>query len=320
MGTYLCRSSIEIGMDGNLTIGRFCSIALNTKFVVGMLHDYTRVSTANLLPFAKTNTLSKTISTIKLPIKPSTTKQCIIGNDVWIGNGVSIIGGVKIGNGAVIGASAVVTKDIPPYAIVVGNPARIIRYRFEKDIIEKLNHIKWWHWKLEKIQDSVYDLEGNVESFIENFSDENDNADENQLAAIIVDLQKLQTDGYQVFYFIPDFNDTYPVWENVINAYITKYKKEQKKVCMILGLNDLQKNPQQVQMIQQMISAWEEAPWIATIDISSFTNSSTKFKILKFVDEFITTKDKNTVQYVDYCMNYDTKVICGLNDLENMFE
>lgn len=75
-----------------------------------------------------------------MPYKPVT-----IGNDVWIGDNVIILGGVTIGNGAIIGAGAIVTKDIPDYSIVVGIPAHIIRYRYNIDIINMLNNIKWWN-------------------------------------------------------------------------------------------------------------------------------------------------------------------------------
>jgi len=79
-------------------------------------------------------------------------KKCIIGNDVWIGTNSTILRGVTIGNGAVIGANTVVTKDVPDYAIVVGNPARIIKYRFSETIAEKLNGICWWDFPLDIIK------------------------------------------------------------------------------------------------------------------------------------------------------------------------
>jgi len=83
---------------------------------------------------------------------------------------VTILSGVKIGDGAVLGAGAVVTKDIPSYAIVVGNPGRIIKYRFSPETIQKLLKIQWWNWSKEKIQKNIYKLlSPNVEEFINKF-------------------------------------------------------------------------------------------------------------------------------------------------------
>lgn len=75
-----------------------------------------------------------------------------IGNDVWLGRNAIILPGVKIGNGAIVGAGAIVTKDVPDYAIVVGNPARVIRKRFESEAIELFNTAQWWNWRPEKIE------------------------------------------------------------------------------------------------------------------------------------------------------------------------
>lgn len=74
----------------------------------------------------------------------SASEKCVIGNDVWIAAGASILRGVTVGDGAVIGASTVVTKDVPPYAIVVGNPGKILRMRYNEEIVERLLKLKWW--------------------------------------------------------------------------------------------------------------------------------------------------------------------------------
>lgn len=79
-------------------------------------------------------------------------EDLIIGNDVWIGCNSTILRGVEIGDGAIVGANSVVTKDVPPYAIVVGCPANIIKYRFNRDQIKKLLEIKWWEWDIETIR------------------------------------------------------------------------------------------------------------------------------------------------------------------------
>ena len=86
-----------------------------------------------------------------------------IGNDVWIGYEAVILSGVTIGDGAIIGTRSVVTKDVPPYTIVGGAPARVIKKRFSDDVIEKLLKIKWWNWPVEKIAGSLeYIQTGNL--------------------------------------------------------------------------------------------------------------------------------------------------------------
>lgn len=76
----------------------------------------------------------------------------VVGHDVWIGFGALIRSGVTIGNGAVIGMGSVVVKDIPPYAVAAGNPARVLRYRFEPEVIKRLNAIDWWDWSITNIR------------------------------------------------------------------------------------------------------------------------------------------------------------------------
>jgi len=89
-----------------------------------------------------------------------------IGNDVWIGKGASILSGVKIGDGVIVGAHTVVSKDVPPYAVIVGNPYVIKRYRYSPEIIDKLLKIKWWEWSDEIIKERILDFR-EINQFIE---------------------------------------------------------------------------------------------------------------------------------------------------------
>ncbi len=125
-------------------IGAYCSIA-SFCAIGGGGHEAGMVSSSPVFLDGR-NALGKNFSRFT-----STTKKVIIGNDVWIGEGVYIKEGVKIGDGAIIGAHSVVTKDVGPYSVVAGTPARHIRHRFDDDIIEKLEVIKWWDWPDEKV-------------------------------------------------------------------------------------------------------------------------------------------------------------------------
>lgn len=129
----------------NVEIGSFCSIASYCA-IGGGAHDLNAVSTSPIFQEGR-NIFRKNLGKIKSNLN----KKVIIGNDVWIGEGVFINDGIIIGNGAVIGAHSVVTHNVPPYAIVVGAPAKIIRMRFDKEKINKLEKLCWWNWNDEEI-------------------------------------------------------------------------------------------------------------------------------------------------------------------------
>lgn len=123
-----------------VNIGKFCSISEHCSIGLAT-HSLKNVSTSPIFT-SSNNALKKEWVNKNIFEEYSKT---VIGNDVWIGTRVIIMGGVKIGNGAVIGAGSIVTKNVPDYAIVVGVPARIIKYRFEENILNELNKIEWWN-------------------------------------------------------------------------------------------------------------------------------------------------------------------------------
>lgn len=124
----------------NTSIGSFCSIASYCA-IGGGDHPIDSVSTSPVF-FKGRNIFGKHFSQIHKELN----KEVVIGNDVWIGENVFVNSGIKIDDGAIIGAHSVVTHDVPPYAIVAGTPARILKYRFEQDEIARLLEIKWWYW------------------------------------------------------------------------------------------------------------------------------------------------------------------------------
>lgn len=129
-----------------LIIGKFCQIGAGVEFVMnGANHQMNAVST---YPFYIFGSWDQSVpSKEDLPFKGDT----VVGNDVWIGQNSTILPGVHIGDGAIIGLNSVVTRDVPPYTIVAGNPAKAVRKRFDDELIDLLLKLKWWNKSVEEI-------------------------------------------------------------------------------------------------------------------------------------------------------------------------
>ena len=136
--------------DDKLIIGKFCQIASGVEFIMnGANHQMDCVSTFPFYIFENWN--EKAPSLDKLPLKGDT----IIGNDVWIGQNATLLPGVKIGDGAIIGMESVVGSDVEPYTIVAGNPARMIRRRFDEELTGFMLKLKWWDLPIEEIRELI---------------------------------------------------------------------------------------------------------------------------------------------------------------------
>lgn len=138
-------------------VGKYCSVATNVKIGMGK-HPISYMSTSPLF-YAKNNPFKLSL------VHEDKFNECektIIGSDVWIGFGAMIKDGIKIGDGAIIGAGSMVTKDVLPYAVVAGVPAKIIKYRFSGEIIKNLLELKWWECDLSEIKKVIELFSGNV--------------------------------------------------------------------------------------------------------------------------------------------------------------
>jgi len=149
--------------ETRLKIGKFCSIARGVQILLGGEHHIHWITTYPFYVFfADKETAFK---------QPHTKGDIVIGNDVWIGVNAVILSGVTIGDGAVIGAASVVTRDIPPYTIAAGNPAKPIRKRFEEPAIQALLAIRWWDWPVEQIKDAMpLLLSNNLDAFVAKYA------------------------------------------------------------------------------------------------------------------------------------------------------
>jgi virginiamycin A acetyltransferase len=128
-----------------LIIGKFCAIAAETRFIMTGDHKLDAISTYPFPIFG--NGWEEAFNIFDLPVKG----DIVVGNDVWFGYDSLVRNGVTIGNGAIIATRAVVIKDVPAYSIVAGNPAKVVKMRFDDKTIERLQNIAWWDWDIEKI-------------------------------------------------------------------------------------------------------------------------------------------------------------------------
>ena len=151
-------------------IGQFCSISDHCRIGMGG-HTLSHISSCPLFT-QKINGCQE--QWIENDIHAVEEKRAVLGNDVWVGSHVLINGGVTVGHGAVVGAGAVVVKDVPPYAIVGGVPAKVIRYRFSTEVIEKLLELQWWNLPDETLKEHIRFFQkedfsvNDIEDFIKN--------------------------------------------------------------------------------------------------------------------------------------------------------
>jgi len=141
-----------VGRLGRVTVGRFCSIADKVRAIM-VGHNVDWISTYPFPAIFKDWPEAAAIEG-----HPACKGDLVVGCDVWIGHGATLLAGVAVGHGAIVGAGAVVTRDVPAYAIVAGNPARVVTMRFSEKEVARLLRIQWWDWPLEKIRRNVQAL------------------------------------------------------------------------------------------------------------------------------------------------------------------
>ncbi len=276
----------------NLQIGNFCSIANEINVHINRNHDYKSVSQH----FLASGDPEVDIFCFKEK-KIKQKGQILICNDVWIGNGATLMSGVKIGNGALIGAGTLVAKDIPAYAIAAGNPAKVIKYRFSEEQIDKLLKIKWWNWPVNEVRKNIQDFKYDVGEFIDRYYNK-------PVEPPGISIKK--RDKSIIFY--PDFGQPYPVWTKVIQDYTDKYSNNDD-VTLILRIPHDDEFQTKVDSINQIMSEKPNDPDIMIY--SDFLEDERS--CFKEVEYLITTRSMDTIKYVEYADEFDVKIISGVD-------
>ena len=299
-GSYLVQATLEFGNTNcHVLVGKYCSIAHRIKFIAGLNHDSSRVST---YPFQEAfhgiegNTVNDYSRANHL--------QIVIGNDVWIGADVMILGGVKIGNGAVIGAGAVVAKDIPPYAVVVGNPAKVVKYRFDADTIDWLQNLRWWNWPPEKIRQNWQDMK-NISGFRNKYHADYPQRPGKSCQELMDLIKQSKKLGYKFYYLVPDVMSSEKIWQNVLNKFINMPDNNLLFIDMPADISE----DIQAQFIQ-IVNTYQKEQLIVNQPFTGYEASC----ILPFMDYVFTTKEAKCSAVADMAAVSNFKILYGMDE------
>lgn len=291
MGTYTGTSWDRLDGRATMMIGRYCSIGERVSFCAGYDHDYRRVTTSPLGIHGVDDIDDK-----NLRLRPRR-NHILIGNDVWIGDNARIMGGSHIGNGVVIGAGAVVAKDVPPYAIVAGNPAKILKYRFNAEIIKKLQRIKFWRWPYDKFVKNI-PLMYMVEDFVEKH-DPGEMKEKNNLAQSLCNERK---NGRKICFFYSDFGEDNSLWEDVVKQYALYAPKELLLVIVAKGVKgEWEAYRNKLIMVD---NAGKTMLYINKLVPALYQNA----------DFYVAGRNYETLECVDFCSDYDVKILSALDE------
>ena len=241
-------------------------------------------------------------------------RQIIIGNDVRIDSNVMILGGVCIGSGAVIKSGAVVAENIPPYAIVAGNPGCVIGYRYDEKTIFQLLHTKWWNWPEGRIRESAYLLYSDADAFLQKYAPpylDTDLHEETDEGGDL--LRQLKEEGYCIYYFVPDFTSPEDLWRNVFRQYLRAYCSDDKTVLFLSIIED---GAGRLAELSELLAALgEKAPLVLTNELTE----EDIFMPVRQADFFITTKEETSSLYVDDAVEAGTQIIFGGDQRNTIF-
>lgn len=219
----------EQGIISNLHIGKYTSIAEGLSVMLGKTHNIRCVDSGALSLMLQDKGCRPSLTDGQFVQKGSV----VIQNDVYVGEKVKIMPNVVVRNGAVIATNSHVVSDVPPYAIVGGNPAKVIGYRFPKEIIEKLQIIRWWDWSEDKLLDNASCFTEDVEAFCDRFFDE---ANE-KFRAYCNGRIPYAEDTY--FAFV-DFYENYSNYTHILESFLKVFIRDEKKRLILFVQSDLE--------------------------------------------------------------------------------
>lgn len=301
-GTYFIGLQIQSGIDFDLSppsegfgshslqMGKYNSLAEGITVLIDSNHDYLGVAQGELdfLP--------------SRPNRPQNLhRKCsvLIQNDVWIGHGATIMGGVTIHNGAVVAANSVVTKDVPPYAIVGGNPAKIIRYRYSPEEIQAMLTIAWWDWEFSRLRKNAYDFSLKVPDFIQKHLPRA-KTEINAIPDLSIEKER------KIILLIPDFAEPFPLWQRILDEYFSMPRLEYELLIYIPeGTKE-----KACSNLMKYLEKYNDCDAYVTIQQGDISDERTLFK---YVDYYITTRTEKNIRRTGYADLFQVTLLSGVD-------
>ena len=287
VGSYIVGASLEFGStQGHVLVGNYSSIGHRIRFIAGLNHNGSFISTYPFRDFFGDSAEGVINSYFE-----TNHNQVIIGSDVWIGADVTLLGGVRIGNGAIIGAGAVIAKDVPPYAVVVGNPARVIKYRFSPEEISFLQRLRWWNWERERIISHWREFERPRE-FMQKYAGDVIESGQGKVAddGMIRSLKDLCQSGYKIWYMQPDLYSIEHVWEYALEKIQSRLVSG--KNILILGIDASNISLSDEHALNQKLGCYQN-------DNILLVDKEYEDRVLSMADGLITTKENVNAYLID---------------------
>ncbi len=284
-------------------IGRYTAVGGKVEIYTDSDHDYRSVYVGCILQYGIEGVMNPRINHGQGTNYLVRKGMVVIGDDVWIGDGVTIMASVVIGTGAVIAARSVVTKDIPPYTIWAGNPARQVGTRFPQDIAEKLLKISWWEFDSEKLALIEQDMRGDVVDFVEKYYEGSRKRYDEYIS------KKIYEPGVkEKFVAFIDVETEFPTFCDIVESFYATFRNTDKKLYLYYH-KDVEKEQNVADSVATLLEELKNGCKIEMIGIMMANDE----QVIAESDYFILGRDTANIYRLGYAMKYGVRIISGVD-------
>ncbi len=295
-GTVIGSASLNSALSSNVHIGQFCTLGNNVVFSLPVSRDFRNVTfSSDMLVTLLPGTVLNSDNRIN--------GQIIIQNDVWIGDNVTIMGGVKIGCGAVITANSHIDRDVPPYAIVGGNPAVVTGQRFNDQQVADMLDIAWWNRSDSELIDMKPDFAFPIQDFIAKHR------------AVPARREKQSATGKKRILLFPDFGRADSLWERVMTEYCELSSSCNAIGQLVICVTDDENTSRNIGQLQDVFGRFSEDTGDIVVKV---IGSGDDAELFAEADLYVTTKEKYTVKHSCLADLYGVGIISGA-DMPDVF-